>query len=65
MLDILGIYQEIQKTIPSAFKKEDILWGAVKPENYENIYVIPEDRKKIVNELKGACRQSTRGISCN
>ena len=41
------------KSIPSAFKKEDILWGAVKPENYENIYVIPEDRKKIVNELKG------------
>ena len=27
------------------------MWGAVKP-NYENIYVIPDDRKKIVNELK-------------
>ena len=40
------------KSIPSTYKKEDILWGAVKPENYENIYVIPDDRKKIVNELK-------------
>ena len=40
------------KSIPSSFKKEDILWGAVKPNQFENIYVIPEDRKKIVNELK-------------
>lgn len=36
------------KSIPSSFKKEDILWGAVKPNQFENIYVIPEDRKKIV-----------------
>ena len=28
------------------------MWGAVKPKNFENIYVIPEDRKKIVKELK-------------
>ena len=40
------------KSIPSAFDSKNILWGAVKPDNFENIYVIPEDRKKIVNELK-------------
>ena len=40
------------KSIPSAFDNKSILWGAVKPASFENIYVIPEDRKKIVNELK-------------
>ena len=40
------------KSIPSAFDSKNILWGAVKPDGFENIYVIPEDRKKIVNELK-------------
>ena len=46
------------KSIPSSFKKEDILWGAVKPNQFENIYVIPEDRKKIVNELKDLADQA-------
>ena len=40
------------KAIPKKFSKSDILWGAVKPKNFENIYVIPEDRIKIVKELK-------------
>lgn len=40
------------KSIPSKFDSKKILWGAVKPEKFENIYVIPEDRKKIVSELK-------------
>ena len=40
------------KSIPSKFDSKNILWGAVKPGNFENIYVIPEDRKKIVSELK-------------
>ena len=40
------------KSIPSAFDSKSILWGAVKPDSFENIYVIPDDRKKIVNELK-------------
>ena len=40
------------KSIPSKFDSKKILWGAVKPGNFENIYVIPEDRKKIVRELK-------------
>ena len=40
------------KSIPTEYKKEEILWGAVKPNDYKNIYVIPEDRKKIVKELK-------------
>ena len=40
------------KTIPPQFDSKKILWGAVKPKDFENIYVIPEDRKKIVNELK-------------
>ncbi len=40
------------KSIPSKFDSKKILWGAVKPGNFENIYVIPEDRKKIVSELK-------------
>src|SRR6056300_648051 len=40
------------KSIPSNYTNKDILWGAVKPNNFENIYVIPEDRKKIVGELK-------------
>src|SRR5210317_880150 len=40
------------KSIPSNYINKDILWGAVKPNNFENIYVIPEDRKKIVGELK-------------
>ena len=39
------------KAIPTNFSNKEIYWGAVKP-NYENIYVIPDDRKKIVNELK-------------
>ena len=40
------------KSIPSTYSNKEILWGAVKPENYENIYVVPEDRKKVVSELK-------------
>ena len=40
------------KSIPANYTNKDILWGAVKPNNFENIYVIPEDRKKIVSELK-------------
>ena len=40
------------KAIPPQFDSKEILWGAVKPKDFENIYVIPEDRKKIVNELK-------------
>ena len=40
------------KSIPSSYSNKDILWGAVKPNDFENIYVIPEDRRKIVNELK-------------
>ena len=40
------------KSIPSGYSNKDILWGAVKPDDFENIYVIPEDRRKIVNELK-------------
>lgn len=40
------------KSIPSNYSNKDILWGAVKPDNFENIYVIPDDRKKIVSELK-------------
>ena len=40
------------KAIPPQFDSKKILWGAVKPKDFENIYVIPEDRKKIVNELK-------------
>ena len=40
------------KAIPANFSNKEILWGAVKPKNFENIYVIPEDRKKIVKELK-------------
>ena len=40
------------KSIPTQYKNKNILWGAVKPDNFENIYVVPEDRKKIVNELK-------------
>ena len=28
------------KSIPSSFKKEDILWGAVKPNQFENIYAV-------------------------
>ena len=40
------------KAIPPQFDSKEILWGAVKPEDFENIYVIPEDRRKIVNELK-------------
>ncbi|NDD49619.1 MAG: type I DNA topoisomerase, partial [Alphaproteobacteria bacterium] len=40
------------KSIPSTYLNNEILWGAVKPENYENIYVVPEDRKKVVSELK-------------
>ena len=34
------------KSIPSNYTNKDILWGAVKPSDFENIYVIPEDRKK-------------------
>ena len=37
------------KSSPSKFDSKEILWGAVKPGNFENIYVIPEDRKKMVN----------------
>ena len=40
------------KSIPSNYTNKDILWGAVKPNDFENIYVIPEDRRKIVSELK-------------
>ena len=40
------------KSIPSQFDSKKILWGAVKPTGFENIYVIPDDRKKIVSELK-------------
>ena len=40
------------KSIPPEYVKEEILWGAVIPDNFENIYVIPEDRKKIVKELR-------------
>ena len=40
------------KSIPASYSNKDILWGAVKPNDFENIYVIPEDRRKIVNELK-------------
>ena len=40
------------KSIPSTYSNKEILWGAVKPENYENIYVVPEDRKRVVSELK-------------
>ncbi len=40
------------KSIPTGYSNKDILWGAVKPDKFENIYVIPEDRRKIVNELK-------------
>src|SRR6056300_75946 len=40
------------KSIPSNYSNKDILWGAVQPDNFENIYVIPDDRKKIVSELK-------------
>ena len=40
------------KAIPTNYSNKEILWGAVKPKNFENIYVIPEDRKKIVKELK-------------
>ena len=35
------------KSIPPEYIKEEILWGAVIPDNFENIYVTPEDRKKI------------------
>jgi len=40
------------KAIPASYSNKEILWGAVKPKNFENIYVIPEDRKAIVKELK-------------
>ena len=40
------------KSIPTQYTNKNILWGAVKPDNFENIYVVPEDRKKIVKELK-------------
>ena len=40
------------KSIPAQYTKEEILWGAVKPNEFENIYVIPEDRKKVVKELR-------------
>ena len=40
------------KSIPNQYMNGNILWGAVKPGNFENIYVVPEDRRKIVNELK-------------
>ena len=40
------------KSIPPEYTKEEILWGAVKPNEFENIYVIPEDRKKVVKELR-------------
>ena len=40
------------KSIPPEYVKEEILWGAVIPDNFENIYVTPEDRKKIVKELR-------------
>ena len=40
------------KSIPPEYAKEEILWGAVIPGNFENIYVTPEDRKKIVKELR-------------
>ena len=40
------------KSIPPQYTKEEILWGAVKPNEFENIYVIPEDRKKVVKELR-------------
>ena len=40
------------KSIPTNYTNKEILWGAVKPSSFENIYVIPEDRKKIVSELK-------------
>ena len=31
------------KAIPASYSNKEILWGAVKPKNFENIYVIPED----------------------
>ena len=39
------------KAIPAIFSNKEIYWGAVKP-TYENIYVIPDDRKAIVKELR-------------
>ena len=47
------------KSIPSNYTNKDILWGAVKPSDFENIYVIPEDRKKIVSELKKLADDAT------
>ena len=45
------------KSIPAEYKKEEIYWGAVKP-GFENIYVIPEDRKKVVKELRELADQA-------
>ena len=45
------------KSIPTEYKKEEIYWGAVKP-GFENIYVIPEDRKKVVKELRELADQA-------
>ena len=47
------------KSIPPEYVKEEILWGAVIPNNFKNIYVIPEDRKKIVKELRGLADKAT------
>jgi len=41
------------KAIPPQFDSKKILWGAVKPKDFENIYVIIKDRKKIGNGLNG------------
>ena len=40
------------KSIPDEYTKEEIKWGAVKPKGLENIYVVPEDRIKVVKELR-------------
>ena len=47
------------KSIPPEYTKEEILWGAVKPNEFENIYVIPEDRKKVVKELRELADKAT------